>query len=602
MKNGLKLLVAGAMLFLAAGMSSLANPSAALAHADANLTAADLLKEMPRNAEFVALIQPLDSISPKVDSLAKMIGIPIGDPAEKVNLAQLLGMTLAQEGLMVEIDGSRPLGIACSDLQQMQEMPLIYLPVQDPAAALEKLQLEKAPEVENVWLCSGVYVKPLEDYLIATENVNYLIDLTTKPKGVELSPADQNLLDRSDAALFVKLGSVMPNLREQALQALAREKDLQEHPSIAKFLALVVSRFCEFEQTGMGLSLLDEGMTFHLSGQARADTNLARLFSQHPKTDISALNKLPAGDVVEAFVIQFDPKLINAPLQAFVDAAAQDAAIGEKINPEDLKALKNNLTQLIELSYSEPAAVGMYLPKDVGSGELKVIELFSVAHAEEALQLYPQLFPLITKIAQQAGFNLPITYTKDAGTVEGISYDEMSVDLSNLPLPPEVLGLYADMFGGKAIITEQFCKLNENLYAAAMGGNCLAEALAIAQNATGALDKNSGIAKAAQHLPQQANVLFFLDVGNYLKWYLPIVQKSLKQVMQSENVPEEEMAEFEGIMTAVTGALGQARGTLGGSIAFEQGNMQLAFYLPFEAVQTTVGPVMMIIGKIIGLK
>ncbi|MFC1783664.1 hypothetical protein ACFL02_08780 [Planctomycetota bacterium] len=58
---------------------------------------------------------------------------------------------------------------------------------------------------------------------------------------------------------------------------------------------------------------------------------------------------------------------------------------------------------MMELSYSEPVAVGMYMPKELGAGDLKVIELYTMSNAEEAFQMYPQLFPLITKIVEQAG-------------------------------------------------------------------------------------------------------------------------------------------------------------------------------------------------------
>ena len=505
-------------VLLTAGMTVMANSAAALTEAGfPSASAVDILQEMPQDAQLVVLTKPLDGISTKADRLVKMLGLPLAPPEEQINIAQLLGMALAGEGLMVEIDSTRPLGLAAPQLENLDKMPLIYLPVKDALSKIETLEtLVKVPEAENIWCCKeDVYVKPVGDYLIMTEELNLLTDLAQKPKGVKLSPADQNLIDQSDVALFVKVGAVMPMLRQQALLGLAQEPDLQQHPSIVKFLTLVVSRFCEFEQAGVGLSLLEEGISLKLSGQAQADTNLARYFSNHPKTSVSVMNKLPAGEVIEAFAIQFDPKLINGPIQALLDALVADPTVSEKINPDDLKALRTNFTKMMELSYSEPVAVGMYMPKELGAGDLKVIELYTMSNAEEAFQLYPQLFPLITKIVEQAGFNLPITYKKDAGTVEGYSYDEMTVDLSYLPLPPEVLQLYAQMFGGKAAITEQICKLDNNLYAATMGKDCLPEAVALAKDKTGTLDKNPGIAKTAQHLPSQANVMFFLDLGNY---------------------------------------------------------------------------------------
>ena len=80
------------------------------------------------------------------------------------------------------------------------------------------------------------------------------------------------------------------------------------------------------------------------------------------------------------------------------------------------------------------------------------------------------------------------------------------------------------------------------------------------------------------------------------------MQNSIEHIMQVEGVTEEEKAAFEGVMAMATGALGQAQGTLGGSITFEQGNIQVGFYVPFEAVQTTVVPLMGIIPQIIKLR
>jgi len=572
----------------------------ASANETTNGMAVDLLQEMPSDSQLIAITQPLNSIDVKVNDLAKMLGLPLEQfGMEQINFAGLLSAVLAGEGLTLEIDGTRGMGLAAPSISQLEKMPLLYVPVKEAAAKIESLNLTRHPEMEGVWYFSDVSLMPVGDYLVATEEVSLLKHLRENPKGVRLSPGDQDLAERSDIAVFVKVGEEMPALREELLNGIANASDLQSQPALTQLAVTAVNRLTEVDQAGMGISLLDDGISMKLGGQAQQGSVLAGYFSGHPMTDVSALDRLPEGKMLEAYAIQMDPKLINGPLTAVLDTVIEIPEIAEMINPDDIREMKGLLTKLISVGHQEATAIGMYLPAETNTTDLQVIELCSQVDVDEMFAVFSEMVPVITKIVDQVGVSLPMSFERNVGQVSGLSYDEMVIDLSYLPLPPEVMGIYAQMFGGEAKITEQICKIDDDLFVVAFGEGALDQAVALAQSKTSTLDQNAGIMQAVRHLPQKANGLFFLDIGNYLKWYIPMMQSSLMETMQAQGVSEEEMMEFNMIFGMVSGVLGEAEGTLGASVVMDQGRVGMEFYVPHDAIQSTVGPLIGIISQII---
>ncbi|MCP4712882.1 MAG: hypothetical protein GY869_30005 [Planctomycetes bacterium] len=598
MKVGLKIMLS--MILLCAGLVT-APGWAFGANTEETTTgvAVDLLKEMPADSQLIAFTQPLNSLDSKVNNLAKLMGIPLETfGMEQINFAGLLSSALAGEGLALEIDGTRGIGLAAPKIAQLDKMPLVFVPVKDAQANIESMNLTRHPEIEGVWYFADVSLMPVGDYLVATEDVSLLKHLKENPKGVKLSAGDQDLAERSDIAVFVKVGEEMPALRDQLLNEIA-SSGLVDQPALAKLATTAVNRLTEVEKAGLGISLLDEGISMKLGGEAKQGSVLAGYFSGHPMTDVSALESLPEGKMLEAYAIQMDPKLINGPLTAILDAAIEIPEVAELINPADIQELKDLLTKVVSVGHQQATAIGMYLPAETEGTGLQVIELCSQADVDEMFEVFSDMVPVINKIVNQVGISMPMSFERNVGEVGGLSYDEMVIDLSYLPLPPEIMQMYAGMFGGEAKITEQICKIDDDLFVVAFGEGTLDQAVALAQSKTTTLDQNAGIKQAAKYLPQKANGLFFLDVGNYLKWYVPMMQGTLMETMQAQGASEQEMMEINMVFGMLSGVLNEAKGTLGGSIVMDQGRLGMEFYLPHDAIQSIAGPLIAILPQII---
>jgi hypothetical protein len=169
------------------------------------------------------------------------------------------------------------------------------------------------------------------------------------------------------------------------------------------------------------------------------------------------------------------------------------------------------------------------------------------------------------------GFVLPMTYTSDAGQVNGQSFDEVAFDLSQLPIPPEMQQGMRMALGGNLTVTEQIARLDNQRIAMAIGQGNLEQALNVVKNSPGTLDKQAEVAKVAAHLPAKANVIGFANVG-----------KSMAAAM------EQQAGAMDPGMMMMMGMFSQIQGTVGYAGTLQEGMASGELFVPTELIQSVV--------------
>ena len=540
-----------------------------------------ILQEMPGDCQIVVAAQPLAALSKKVQAFALKAQLPL-NPNEPLNLAEMIADEL---GIPGQVDASRGAGLCVQDITQFEQTLVAFLPVINSTTVVTQMGAQKAEGASGIWALpdEGVFLKPDGKYLLVAENAEMLTGLTQRPKGVRLTTAQQELFSQSDAAGLIKLGALLQQVKPMILGAIAEEEEIQKHPSLAKIITMAVDRLVEVDNVALGLRLADQGISISIQAQAQANSTLAKYLSNHPMTDTSALAKLPKSNIIFASAFQLDPKLFLGPLEAIIDAFAADTSFGEKLDPAELKQLKSMLTKIGEAMGSGPTSQALYMPKAGSAGGLKVVEISSHSmNMKTVTDIWIQMCPLITRMTERAGFKILLNYQKKAGTVEGLSYDEFSLDLSQLPIPPEAMQMLAMQWGGQAKLTEQICNINANLTAVAMGPGAIQEAVKLAKTAPAGLNQDPAIMKTAQNLPPQANMLSFVNVGPYLQWIFSSMMPTQGGPGQAGMNP----------MAMLAPMFANIKGTVGGSAVIKQGRVEVEIFLPTELVQSSVGAFM----------
>jgi len=538
----------------------------------------EALQQAPADSQVVIVSQPLAQISAKTDLFARQAQLPLPGNAA-LNLGQMIDGEL---GLGGQLDSTRGLVVCIGDLSESPEESLVvFLPVKDAQAAIKASGAEASPDAKGVWEMSAknVCFMPAGKVLLMGPHAEWLTAVAQKPKGVKLSPADQALFEQCDVAAIIRLEVVLAKARQEMLDGLAGDEDIKAHPAVAAIATMGIERLGELQHVAIGGRFVKEGVALTARVQARAETTLAKYLTNHPGTTAAAFGKLPNADYLFAQVLRCDPRLIIGPMNAIVDALVKDTTLSNKMDAAEVNELKTILQRMYGKTLGDGAAEAMYVPASSGGGPgaMRFVEVTAQKDVAAVMGEVPRMCALVSKAIERAGFALPITYAVKAGTTDGLSYDELTLDLSQLPLPAEAMQALAMQWGGQAKFSEQICLVGAERVAVGAGPGCLGQAVKLAKGG-GGLDKDPNMARVARNLPGEANVLAAVNVGNYFRWAL--------SPMMGGGPQANPMMMMMGMM------FGQVRGTMGFAAVLKEGAVQVDVFVPTDLVESVAGAVM----------
>ena len=262
-------------------------------------------------------------------------------------------------------------------------------------------------------------------------------------------------------------------------------------------------------------------------------------------------------------------------IDSVLDLLAAEETLKEKIGAENISELRS----LLNYKFDFQGAFAEYAPEShpatqgnegAGAKRGKMFGIGRYSELDKMMANSPKIMPVASRIAEQVGFKIILDYKSRAGTVMGLPYDEILIDLSEMEVPAEVKAMLAMQWGGKLLIEEQFCKLDDERLAFSMsygGGNHLEELVKFIRSGQAGLDKDASIINAARDLPAQANVFMFSNIGT-----------AMRSAM-GQMPPEAQM--FAGMMS-------QLKGVVAGSVILEEGSVKTQLHVPTETLQSIV--------------
>ena len=546
-----------------------------------------VLKEMPADAMVVVACHSLSDFSQKVGTFVQKLGI-MPPEAPPVNLEQMLGGKL---DLADKIDGSGSFGICVLNVMTANETTVMFVPVHNAAEEMKALNATAVEGVSNVFKSEkGPFLKPTGKYLLLGENAEILTSLGQMPKGVKLNPAAHKLFAESDVAAAINLTTLMPIARGMIMGEVMANEEIQKHPSLPKIINMAMDRMVELQGAAVGGLLSDKGISLKYNVQAAKGSTLAKYLNNHPTTDVSGLAAVPDGRFIMAQCYKFNPRLLIDPVNAIIDAVAADASLSEKVDADALKKLKTVISSLYSLGSS--GAQGGYLSNTAAPTSGAMPNMVAInsyrGNVGEITKLLAQACPLLTDILNKAGLTLPIIYKSNAGEAGGLSYDEVSVDLSKLPLPPEAMQAFTSnpMWGTGAAMKWYYCKSGSNKMISAMNPALLDEGAALIKGGS-TLSNNADITEVAAELPRQANAYGFVHVGNYIQMAVSMMQAQMQtQGNQQPNL-------MMGMMSMMGTMFSQIKGSVGASCILTDGGVNMEVFVPHSLIQNTANTVKM---------
>ncbi|MBN2209800.1 MAG: hypothetical protein JW709_00240 [Sedimentisphaerales bacterium] len=541
-----------------------------------------VLRDVPGDAALILATQPLSELSIKADSYARKMGLPIA-PEEPIDLGAMLSGKLEIPGL---IDPSRGLALIITDLEQAEETLMLFLPITDPKTAADVLTGNGAtphPDMPGAFQRMGEdsVAMVVGNYLAMASDVEQFKKLSELKKGVTLSASDAKVFAENDVAAVINLAGIMPKLREQMLEGLANMPEEAKTSGNEQMMTMMVDRISECQTVTLGFRLGDAGINMVVNMLAKPGSTLATYLANNTKTTPAALAKLPAGSMIFGGSVALNPEVMSSLMDALIDmnlAAVKE----ENINKEEIIALRDVLHKTYESN--NKGSFALYTPSAPSGSGMNMCMVVHQDNLAETMKLSKSSIEALNKLYQQGDGKMPvITYTENAGKVGDLSYNEVVADLSQMEMNPEGMQALTMVFGSPKF-TVQSALVKENIMASGIGEGMLEQAVSLVNNSTTSLDKQAGVAKAAQNLPPQANAYLFVDIQGYSQFVMQMMMGMAQQNPEAT----------QGMMIAM-GMMGQLQGTAGWAATAEDGILKTEAFIPMETVQSVANIGMMML-------
>lgn len=518
-----------------------------------------VLEQMPSDAAVVIATQPLKILNARASSYAQKLGLPI-PPDQPMDL----GMKLSEQlGMSGQLDSTKGIGISIGNIMQAEQTMVVYLPILNAENTLTSLGATKNEAAPGIWSLPAQqsFAKTAGSYLMIAPDSMNLTNISNQPRGVKLSASDQALFERSDVAIKAQLGPVMGMAKMMIPGLLMNNPQMQQYPAATQLVNLVMDRLAEVDKGSLGLSLGQNGVNLGVHLQARPGSQLAGYFSNHPPTDISELAVLPPGNFSTAYAFNYNGEVFRPCLDSIFATLANDPGVTEKVGAESLTELQSLLNYKMDIK----GAFAEYTTSSTTNGGKKMLGVTSNSNLDKMLEVGEKACPLITKIIAQFGFDMPVVYKSKAGTTAGMSYDEVSVDMSKFTTDPMALEAMKKQWGDSLSFTEQFCKLDSTRAAIAVGDGSLEEIVNFVKSGQAGLDQDPAIRTAAKSLPANANVYAFIHVGNAVRSMLATAPPQ---------------------MMMLGGMFTQVQGVAGVAMTMDDGRIETEIHVPDDVIQS----------------
>ena len=302
----------------------------ALHTASARAAEADVLKQIPADAQFVLVIPNIAQLSDKATKIAEALNLP--QPELQQPLDQLKGMLGIDKGL----NESGGLALIAPNLSLGQNEAIAILPVTDYKAFVANFGVANAGEGITSFEFQGqpAFIKKSGNYAVFS-NQQHLVESYKAPTQGGLSARvgalGGKVLGRGDMFVFLDLSQIGPMIQPMVQMQMEQMKAAtQQQPGGAAGAGMIdlVSNVLQAllrdgQSVVVGFDASMEGLGLSFAAQFKPGTSLATTFANAPTAELG-FNRL----LGKPYFVAMSMNTRTLPLDQWTQAVHQCAAAG----------------------------------------------------------------------------------------------------------------------------------------------------------------------------------------------------------------------------------------------------------------------------------
>ena len=480
---------------------------------------ADVVKQVPNEADVIIAIPSLGALNQKLSGLAQSLQLPM-PPA--------LMMFKMQSGLQAGLNDAGGAAIAMFvKLGQPEPSTVLYLPVADYAAFMGNFGVQPGAGLTQVTLPpqggEQVWVKQLGGYAAIAQDQPLLENLAAPAAstiGQKVGTLGSDNMGRSDLMVYVdlgKLGQTYKPMIQMALQqaqqqaANAPGADPAMTAATTQLGATIVNAVVDQSDAFiMGLDVNDAGIGLTVSSQFKAGSAAAQAFAgsnQSPKFD-----RLTA----DPFLFAASLDMSSLPIASWMETIS-------KVMPADNAFTKMMVMGMESMKTMTTVQQAWYASAGGPGGLFNMVAVYPTDDPAGFMTSYrnymKEFKDALPALGQAGQGQVEVTYQENAAQIGGVSADSYKVQMT---LPPEVmqnLGPAAMFMQGQQGF---IAPANQSVVLMQGTDTAVMERTMAVAGGGGQLEQNQLVAQGRGNLQPNRLMEAYVDLGQVVKAVAPM--------------------------------------------------------------------------------
>jgi len=430
--------------------------------AAATPAAAQVMKQVPKDAAVVVKVNNLQQTAEKLKDMSQKLGLGDVNPVIADPLGFLKEQAKIKAGLKEDGEAAlvifRPAGFGPPGM-------IGLIPVSDYKAFIANWG-EPAKEgdldVVSTPLQMPLYAMRWGDYAAVTPSK----ELLGKERGLDIAPAVSRVLAERDLSVFINLKELRPLVLPQLAKIRDMIANMQppqgnanqvafQQAMIRQVFAIYEKFFRETDSAIFAANLAKGGLVGTMMAEFAPDSGLAKMLQGDKNTDADLLRGLPDGKYMVLGGWSQGGRGLSAFIEEFYAPALKALPMPEADAQKLSQALEAMKTQLGTMT---GGAFGMLLPTADQVKESGAIHGLGVIWGDaktmlEAQRKANEAQEIIQKVSS-GGLEVKVSVKPDARSIDGVSLDQTSIEFGppgDQPMAQQQAKLIRMLMGGKMI-------------------------------------------------------------------------------------------------------------------------------------------------------
>ncbi|HMD55709.1 MAG TPA: hypothetical protein VKJ65_14275, partial [Phycisphaerae bacterium] len=342
-----------------------------------------------------------------------------------------------------------------------------------------------------------------------------------------LSASDVNMIDAGDVGLYINVASIREPAEKamdtnfansmqmfQAMGGAQNQKMIDQAQFGLAIDKMIIHEVLDDVKTGVAtITISDDGISIDMDHQFESGTPLADFVTDSKPLGDKPFAGLPDISPTMAVSINMSGGWLSELLKKWSDGLANDPNLKSNVQAQQTAQQWNQASQVYKLLHSQATVISL-------SPTVKGFSLTTVDDPDQVLDLQRQIAQeSVNTLALQnnsmTGFNMSGQFTQNDLTVDNVSFDKFvfnitpSAQASSNPGSVMATQFLQNLLGPDGVTAYTGVQGNSLVSGINTSNDELQSAVEAAKNSTDAIDSDSSIVAAQQHVLPDASIVAY---------------------------------------------------------------------------------------------